>query len=103
MAPPDDPRSKTMRHLRAIMAAATAVGVAAVTTRSASGSADGGNPPSNVDSGTNPAVVRIDTSCPDYMEKQPDGTCTGYAVVDPLPPPARGGCHKDPSPGVAKK
>lgn len=128
MSPPPDedprrPRGAVRTHLRKLMAATAAIGLAAVTTRSGSattpplktdaGVSDGGREASPAaDAGATTASAESDggadgdvdgavPSCGPDMEVGSDGRCHGYAVVDPLPPPARGGCGCHKEPGMA--
>lgn len=106
--PPEDdrPRASTVRHLRKMMAAAAAIGVAAVTSRSASGRSE------TYDVSITPDAARPDTSVVDVDGGDPDGMsqgiappCTpntpncGYMVVDPIPEPANRGCGCGKLPG----
>ncbi len=98
----DQPRASTVRHLRKMMAAAAAIGVAAVTTRSASGRSE------TYDVTITPDASRPDTGAvdggPDADPCDPNGPNAygpqcGYMVVDPIPPPASRGCGCGKNPG----
>jgi hypothetical protein len=75
----DAPRPSTLRHMRKLMAAATAVGVASVTTR---GSATDPKPTENATTSDEPSQAPSGS----------DAGAAGYMVVDPIPPPASRGC-----------
>ncbi len=107
------------------MAATAAVGLAAATTRtggatgatpggtrSDGGTGDGGardagaTPTSAVDAGGDDSGAEAGNDAAPLVcgpEEEPgiDGRCHGYAVVDPLPPPSRGGCGCHKEPGLA--
>jgi len=95
--------------MRKLMAAAAAVGVAAVTTRSAGSGGtysvtitpDASKPPQAdpSDGGDPDAATQISKEQADCQQNGGEwvnGHC-GYMVVDPMPPPSRGcGCSKTP-------
>jgi len=99
---PTDSRSSTMRHLRKLMAATAVAGLAAATSR---GTASARSAPAAPDAGTEAGADGATTSTDDAgTDAEADGAPEvpqyPYAVVDPLPPPARGGCGCHKSPGM---
>lgn len=98
------PRASVRSHLRHLMAATAVLGLAAATTRSAGSAPTAPRP----DAGATDASIDGDVDaegpipvepCPDDGRRDANGQCMpGYGVVDPLPPPSRGGCgcHKEP-------
>jgi hypothetical protein len=103
-----------MRHLRKLMAATAVAGLAAATSR---GTASALKPPPRPDAGADAGADAeadagtdgdVDGGVPVPLPYCDDPNvamsqkCSGYGVVDPLPPPARGcGCHQ--SPGMAEE
>ena len=104
--PSSDSRSSTMCHLRKLMAATAVAGLAAATSRgtasaAADAGADGATKPkadAGADGDTDAGPVPV-PNCDDPAIAYSQ-LCHGYAVVDPLPPPARGGCGCHKSPGM---
>lgn len=106
---PERPRGSVRAHLRKLMAATAVVGLAAATSRAGAASpAPAGTasaaPPDAGAPGDASVEADAAPTCPPDSEVLADGRCApiAYGVVDPMPPPSRGGCgcHKDP--GVAE-